>query len=144
MSAEAMRRRLVRAGATAETAAGVVDRLVAERWIDDVAFATAVARRGFADHGWSERRILLSLRRAGVAAPIADRAIAAADAEAPERREAKLLRLAERKWATLQRRDGVDDRQRRQRFAAWLARRGFAGADVRRLTELVIRRSGSG
>jgi regulatory protein len=139
MSSEAMRQRLERVGAAPTTAAEVVARLIAERWINDLAFATAVARRGFVDQGWSERRIRLSLRRSGIGAEVADEAIAAASSEVDTKRDDKLLRLAQRKWESLVARATLEPRARRMRFAAWLARRGFSGDDVRRLTDQVTR-----
>jgi regulatory protein len=137
MSSAAMRGRLERAGAEKETAIAVVDRLVAERWIDDTAYAAGVARRGFVDQGWSERRIRLSLRRAGIDPAVQDEALARVAAEVDGPRDAKLLRLAERKWKSLLGRQTADARVRRQRFTAWLARRGFSGDEVRRLVEHV-------
>jgi regulatory protein len=140
MSSVAMRGRLERAGARAETAIAVVDRLVAERWIDDASYAAGVARRGFVDQGWSERRVRLSLRRAGIDPLMQEEALATVAAEVDGPRDAKLRRMAERKWTSLLGRESMDARGRRLRFAAWLARRGFSGEEVRRLVEYVTRK----
>jgi SOS response regulatory protein OraA/RecX len=144
MSSAQMDSRLTRAGAPPEVAARVVARLVAERWIDDVVVAAGIARRGMVDHGWSDRRIRLAMVRAGIPPSLATEALEAATAEHPEARAVKLDRLAARKWAALDRRTELDPRVRRQRFMAWLARRGVDGGEIRRLTDRFTRRTSSG
>lgn len=70
---------------------GVLQRLVAERFIDDERFADAFVRDKLRFSGWGARKIRTSLRLKGIAPAIIDRALAAIDsADAEERLLARL------------------------------------------------------
>jgi SOS response regulatory protein OraA/RecX len=144
MSSAQVATRLARAGAPPDVVSRVVDRLVRERWVSDADVAASIARRGIVDHGWSDRRILLAMRRAGIPQALASDAIARAAEEHPAARADKLDRLTDRKWAALHRRTGLDPRAARQRLVAWLARRGVASSEIRRQVDRVVRRDPSG
>ncbi len=127
-------RRLRDRGYAAATVDQVLDRLVEVGLVDDVEFARAwlAGRLHRRMAGW--RRLEGELRGKGIAADD----IAAARARLEEREGAsdeleaarKTLAQAVRRYARL------DERTRRQRLYALLARRGFDGDTIRRALEM--------
>jgi regulatory protein len=128
-------RRLRDRGHAAATVGEVLDRLAAVGLVDDVEFARAwlAGRLHRRMAGW--RRLEGELRGKGLAPD----AIAAARARLEEREGAVAedLAAARRVLAQAARRVArLDDRTRRQRLYALLARRGFDGDVIRRALEL--------
>ena len=83
----------------AEAADKVVEALVADKYVDDVRYASAFAREKASLQGWGPVKIRFQLRGKG----IADAAISAALEEVePARAEDKLLRLLQAKYRTLE------------------------------------------
>jgi len=83
----------------AEAAAGVVEKLVAEKYVDDARYASAFAREKASIQGWGPVKIRFQLRGKG----IADAAITAALEEVePQRAADKLERLLAAKRKSLE------------------------------------------
>lgn len=96
---------------------GVVDRLVAERFIDNRRYAEAYSREKSQLSGWGARKIALQLRQKGVeSAIIEDITRMLDDADAPARLEARLRR----KLRTTKASSGYELRVKLLRYAATL------------------------
>lgn len=120
---------LMRRGHTARAARAAADRLVQRGVLDDAEFARTFVRSR-ARKGHAPARLRRDLLALGVDRATAEAAIAEtleAEGVSPER---ELLRLAERRLAQL---THLPPPVRRRRLLAYLARRGHAGGEVRRV-----------
>lgn len=124
-----LRRSLVRKGEPAEHVDATIERLTRAGLLDDGAFARQFARSRSAGTGASRRRIQQELNRRGVARAVTDAAIAEVyedeaidEGEVAERAARKKLRAL----------GGLDPVVRNRRLFAFLARRGYDTADIRR------------
>jgi regulatory protein len=125
-SEQEIRRALRRDGFAADVIDAVVDRLRAERALDDAGYAARFARSRLAHHGLGRRRVQAALTQKGVARATIDAGLSAALAEVSE--EDTLDTVARRYWRTHTR----DEPARRLRkLWAFLCRRGFPPALVR-------------
>jgi len=127
-SAAELRRKLIRGGAEASDAEEVVERLRAQKVLDDDLFALNFARSKLVGSGASRRRVLQELARKGVARDAAERALASLLEEEGVAPHRAIGRLVARKWQSLR---GLDDVTRRRRLYAFLARRGFDPDEIR-------------
>jgi regulatory protein len=125
-SEQEIRRALRRDGFTAEIVDEVVERLRAERYLDDQGYAARFARSRLAHHGLGRRRVQAVLNQKGVARAAIDAGLNAALAEVSE--QDTLDSVARRYWRTHTR--DVPAR-RLKKLWAFLCRRGFPPALVR-------------
>jgi regulatory protein len=125
-SEQEIRRALRRDGFAAEIVDEVVERLRAERYLDDAGYAARFARSRLAHAGLGQRRVQATLAQKGVARATIDAGLRAALAEVSE--QDTLDTLARRYWRTHTR----DEPARRVRkLWAFLCRRGFPPVLVR-------------
>jgi regulatory protein len=122
-SREELRRRLLAKEHDAHAVDDALDRLAADGFLDDAAFARSYVsdKRGLA--GWGDERIRRGLRELGVAAPVADEALGPTDAGAGEDELDRALAVLNRRGAPQQ----PFDTARRRAYQA-LVRRGFSPA----------------
>ena len=119
-SEQEIRRALRRDGFPAATIDEVVERLRAERYLDDAGYAARFARSRLAHQGLGRRRVQAALAQRGVARPTIEAGLQAALAEVSE--QDALDAVARRYWRTHSR----DEPARRVRkLWAFLCRRGF-------------------
>lgn len=128
--------RLRRAGATDGDIGWAVDRLVAQRFVDDAAYARQVARAKVLSGGVSRRKVVTALRRKGVSAETADEAIDATLSEVDLDEEGAAMAAAQKRVRALA---TLDPAKRKQRLYAFLARRGFESDVIRRVMAAVLR-----
>ena len=102
-------------------ASEVLGRLVEEKYVDDLRYASAFARDKSAISGWGEVKIRYMLSAKGVSRDIIDRALDEIDSE---RAGIRLERLLENKWKSLK-----DDPQGRIKLIRFALGRGY-GYDV--------------
>lgn len=136
--------------------APVLEKLQALGLLDDRAYARTFARTRLApSRGFGPRRVAAELARKGVARAVVDEVLAEWEAERREEAEARegadgaggtgggdgddrgagrsaVELAAAKKLRTLAK---VDDETRRRRLYAYLARRGFANAEIRRVLD---------
>lgn len=124
-----LRRLLLRKGEPAEYVDAALERLVAARLLDDEAFARQFTRSRSAGRGASRRRIQQELDRRGVARATADGAIAAVYDEEQIDEGDVAVQAARKRLRSL---SGLDPAVRNRRLFAFLARRGYDSADIRR------------
>ncbi|HEX6924506.1 MAG TPA: regulatory protein RecX [Longimicrobiaceae bacterium] len=129
-----LRLRLARKGFPPEVVERCLEELAGKGLLDDGAFAEMFARDRVRLQPRGRRRVLGELRAKGVQAETADAALDQVFAE-EEVDELSLARQAARRW---RRRSGEDPRRARQRFMAFLARRGFPSEVARRVAEEVL------
>ncbi len=120
-------RRLTRKGHASPAAQAAVDGLVEAGLIDDAAFARHYARTRAQRGRLGPARLVLDLRRFGLAEREAQAAVRDALAEDGLDPRTLLLEAARKKARTLA---GLDPATRRRRLKAYLRRRGFAASDV--------------
>lgn len=132
--------RLRRAGAADEAISWTVERLTAQGYVDDAAYARQVARARVVTGGVSRRKVVTVLRRRGIPADVADEAIDATLEEVEFDEEGAALEVARKRLRAL---ESLEPVQRRQRLYAFLARRGYESAVVRRVLAEVLRSPGS-
>jgi regulatory protein len=126
-------RRLRRRGHPSDAVEAALDRAVLAGLLDDLAFARNYAESR-STRGRGPRRIRQDLLVMGVAADVIDRVLANEWAE-PGRATAVAEALARRRAAQL---GDVEPVVKRRRILAYLARRGFTGAEVRALVGRVV------
>lgn len=129
-----LRRSLVRKGEPAEQVDAALERLAAAGLLDDAAFARQFARAKSGGAGASKRRIQQELQRRGVARDVTDGAIAEVYEEEEIDEGEVAERAARKKLRSLA---GLDPAVRTRRLYAFLARRGYDSADIRRAIEVV-------
>ncbi len=123
-SVEEVRSRLQRHGHGPEVVESVIRRLLELDYLDDEAFALALARDYLgASRPRGERAILAQLRQKGIDEATAHTALERALREADETAQDRVLRAAERWCRRL--RPGQDPERARQRLWGHLSRAGF-------------------
>lgn len=129
-----LRRRLMKRQHPAAAVDAALDRLVAQGLLDDRRFAEHfVATRG--TQGRGAVRLLQDLRRQGVDQRIAQDAVTVALAAEGIDETTALRRVAERRARQL---GDVPRVAKRRRLLAYLARRGYRGAEVRKVVEELL------
>jgi regulatory protein len=121
-----LQRALLGAGFAAPVVAATIDRLRAEKYLDDQGFATRFARSRVAHHGLGRNRVRQALRARGVSRAIIDKGVAEALRDVSE--VETLVVQARRYW----RQHGGDEPVRRiRKLWVFLLRRGFPADLVR-------------
>jgi len=121
-----LRRALLRTGFAAPVVAATLERLRAEKYLDDEGFATRFARSRVAHHGLGRNRVRQALRARGVSRGIIDKGVAEALKDVSEVEVLDVL--ARRYW----RQHGRDEPVPRiRKLWMFLLRRGFAAGLVR-------------
>lgn len=123
-----LRRKLIEKGAPKGEVEEVLTRLLDQKLLDDADFARQFARTKITGAGASRIRILQQLRRKGVAADVAERALDELEEHEALDASTSIHRVAKKKWKTLAK---LDDFARRRRLYAFLARRGFDPDEIR-------------
>ena len=131
-SADIRRKALERLDYDAAAADEVVAALIEGRLIDDRRYAAAYAREKSSLSGWGPVKIRTTLLARGVSR---EDALAALEEIDPERAVAKLEKVLEAKWRTLQ-----DDPQGRLKLIRFALSRGYDYDPVRPLIERITRR----
>ena len=123
-----LRQKLIRKGEPAASVDEAIERLKAQKLLDDAQFARQFARAKVVGAGASRRRIAMELARKGVDRHTADAAIDdLAESEGIDV-SASIHRVAEKKWKSLAK---LDDQTATRRLYAFLARRGFNPDEIR-------------
>jgi regulatory protein len=135
-SSRDLRIRLRRAGAADADISWTIDRLGAQGFVDDAAYARQVARAKVLAGGVSRRKVEKVLRQRGVAGDVAADAIEAALCEVDLDEHGAALAAAQKRLRSLA---SLDPQVRRQRLYAFLARRGYESDVVRRVLTEVLR-----
>jgi regulatory protein len=121
-----LRRALLRNGFAAPVVAATIDRLRAEKYLDDHGFAARFARSRVAHHGLGRNRVRQALRARGVSRAIIDKGVAEALRDVSE---VESLEVAARRYW---RQHGRDEPVRRiRKLWVFLLRRGFPADLVR-------------
>ena len=128
--------RLRRAGAGEAQTSWAIERLTAQGFLDDAAYARGVARAKALSGGVSRRKVIGVLRQKGVAADVASEAIDATLAEVELDEYGAALAVAQKRARALR---NLDAAVQRQRLYAFLARRGYESDVVRRVLAEVLR-----
>ena len=134
-SSRDLRIRLRRAGAPDAEITWAIDRLLAQGFVDDAAYARQVARSKALSGGVSRRKVINVLRQRGVAADVASEAIDATLAEVDLDEHGAALAAAQKRLRAL---GSLDPSTRRQRLYAFLARRGYENDVVKRVLKEVL------
>lgn len=129
-----LRTRLIDKGEDAATVDAVIERLVAQKYLDDRAVAAAKARSCIA-RGRSSRRAVLELTHQGIDRETAASVVAEALDERGEDERAVCERAARKKLHSL---SATDPAVRRRRLWAFLVRQGFSGDVVRKALDAVL------
>ncbi|HEX2188673.1 MAG TPA: regulatory protein RecX [Longimicrobiaceae bacterium] len=130
-SAQELRRRLREKEFPEEVVEEALGGLEGTGLVDDAAFAATFVRDRVRFRPRGRRRLAAELRAKGVDAETAHEAISEVFEDA-EVSETELAREAAAKWSP---RAGEDRQKARQRFYAFLARRGFGGDAIREVME---------
>jgi regulatory protein len=131
-AARDLERVLVRKGEPPEHVAAAVERLIALGVLDDAQFARQFIRARIAGAGLSRRRLQSELWRRGVARDVIDAALAEVLEEDEVDEDAQIAQVAAKKLRTLR---SADPATARRRLYAFLARRGYEGAAIRRVMD---------
>jgi regulatory protein len=131
-AARDLERVLVRKGEPAEHAAAAVQRLIALGILDDAQFARQFIRAKISGAGLSRRRLQSELWRRGVPREVIVGALAEVIAEDEVDEDAQIAGVAAKKLRTLRTADPV---AARRRLYAFLARRGYDSAAIRRVMD---------
>jgi regulatory protein len=132
-----LRRRLIKKQHPGAAVDAALERLAALDLLDDRRFAEHfVATRG--QQGRGAARLLQDLRRQGVDQRIAEAAVTASLAAEGIDEAAALRRVAERRARQL---GELPSTAKRRRLLAYLARRGYRGAEVRKVVEQLVAES---
>ena len=121
-----LRRALLRTGFPAAVIDATLDRLRAEKYLDDRGFATRFARNRVAHDGLGRHRVGQALRARGVSRAIIDEGVAEALRDVSEAETLEIV--ARRYWRQHGREEPV---QRIRKLWAFLLRRGFPAGLVR-------------
>ena len=129
-----LRRRLMRKQHPGAAVDAALERLAAQDLLDDRRFAEHfVATR--AAQGRGSVRLLQDLRRQGVDQRVAEAAVASSLAAEGIDESTALRRVAERRARQL---GALPQTAKRRRLLAYLARRGYRGAEVRKVVEQLM------
>ena len=105
-----------------EKAMQVVATLVAEKFVDDLRYASAYAREKSAISGWGEVKIRYMLSAKGIARDVIAQALAEVD---PNRADSRLIKLLENKYRTLR-----EDPQCKLKLLRFALGRGYSYDEV--------------
>jgi regulatory protein len=130
-----LRQRLLRKGEDPQQVEEVIARLTAAGLLDDDAYARAFTRSKVASQGFSRRRLQQELAKRGVERVVASEAIDEVMRDDDVDEYASIERAARKKLRSLA---ALDDATRKRRLYAYLARRGYAPEDVRRVTRALL------
>ena len=122
-AAKDLERQLVRKGEPAEFARLAVERLAAEGFADDEAYARSFVRSKASGAGLARRRLQQELGRKGVERSVADAAIADVFVDEEVDEVTAATALAEKRARSLA---GADSGSARRRLYSFLARRGYS------------------
>ena len=117
-----LRRLLVRKGEPADRVTVAIERLTAEGYLDDAAYARQFAHSKITGVGLSKRRLQQELGKRGVARDVAEQAVGDVFESEGVDDSASIERVARKKLRSL---GGADEATRRRRLYAFLARRGY-------------------
>lgn len=109
----------------------VLDRLVSEKYVDDLRYATAFARDKSSISGWGEVKIRYMLSAKSISKDIIAQALKDID---PERAGNRLEKLLENKWKSLK-----DDPQGRMKLIRFALGRGYGYDMVRSVMDDICR-----
>jgi regulatory protein len=138
-SSRDLRVRLKRIGAADPDVSWAIDRLIAQGFVDDAAYARQVARAKVVSGGVSKRKVVTVLRKRGVSADVAAEAIDATLEEVELDEYGAALAAAQKRVRAL---SSLDAPRRKQRLYAFLARRGYESDVVRKVLAEVLNESG--
>lgn len=133
-SSRDLKRVLVRKGEDALAVDAAIERLLALGLLDDAAYARQLARSKMVGQGASRRRVQQEMFKHGIGREQADEAIEATVADESLDEEAIVERVARKKVQSL---SGLDPVTRNRRLWSFLARRGYAVDDIRRVVARV-------
>ena len=126
-------RRLMRSWGVAEAEQqGVVDRLVALRFIDNSRYAEAYAREKSDLAGWGPRKIAMQLRAKGVERDIVERALATLDGDS------QLKRLTERLQRKMRTTKAANDYELRGKLLRYAMSLGYDYELAKELTDKIV------
>lgn len=134
-SSRDLKRVLVRKGEDALAVDAAIERLLALGLLDDAAYARQLARSKMVGQGASRRRVQQEMFKHGIGREQADEAIEATVADESLDEEAIVERVARKKVQSL---SGLDPVTRNRRLWSFLARRGYAVDDIRRVVARVV------
>lgn len=129
-----VRRRMQDIGAPEDVANRVVARLEDLGYLDDEDYASRYVEARMRSRGYGPRRLLRELAKKGIAARTARAAVAGLDESEISRNLEDLAARAVDRYRNVE-----DERQRRQKASAWLARRGYSYDRIRTALERVER-----
>jgi len=132
-----LRRRLIQKGEPEARVDGALARLAEAGLVDDDAFARQFTRSRVLGRGASRRRVRDELFKRGVVGETANEAIAEVFEDEQVDEGALVETAARKKLRTLTKLDAVTQRRR---LYAFLARRGYDGADIRDAMQRVLGR----
>lgn len=132
-----LRRLLVRKGEPADQVDAAIERLSAEGYLDDAAYARQFTHSKLAGAGLSKRRLQQELGKRGVARDVAEQAVGDVFESEGVDDSASIERVARKKLRSL---GGLDDATRRRRLYVFLARRGYDADEIAK----VMRSIGAG
>lgn len=121
-AAKDLERQLVRKGEATEFARAAVERLVAEGYVDDEAYARSFVRSKSTGAGLARFRLKQELGRQGVERTVADEAIDEVFEEEAIDEVTTATAVAAKRVGALR---GVDPQSQRRRLYAFLVRRGY-------------------
>ena len=133
-SSRDLKRVLVRKGEDAHAVDTAIERLLALGLLDDAAYARQLARSKMVGQGASRRRVQQEMFKRGIGREQAAEAIEATVADEALDEEAIVERVARKKVQSL---EGLDPVTRNRRLWSFLARRGYAVDDIRRVVARV-------
>lgn len=134
-SARELGQRLRRAGAADADITWVQERLLAQGFLDDAAYARQVARTKILAGGTSRRKVTGVLRKMGIGADVAAEAISATLAEVELDEYGAALAAAQKRVRAVR---DLEPHKQRQRLYAFLARRGYQQEVIRRVVSEVL------
>lgn len=131
-SSTELSRALIRKGADPAHVGPALERLVAQGFLDDAAFARAFTRAKVVGASHSRRRVQQDLQRKGIAREVASEAIGEVFHDEGIDPLALIETTARRKLRTMA---SLEPQVRRRRLYGFLARRGFDASDIRRVMD---------
>jgi len=126
-----LRRRLLQKQHPPHAVEGALERLASQNLLDDAQFAADYARQK-SQRGRGAARLVRDLQAQGVERRLAEDAVVTALAAEGVDAGSAMRALAEKRARQLA---GLPSQVRKRRLAAFLARRGFTGPDVRQVVE---------
>ena len=116
-----------------ETASKVLDVLIADKYVDDLRYATAYARDKATISGWGAAKIRYMLSGKGISRDLISRALEEID---EGKAEVRLEKLLENKWRTLK-----DDPQAKLKMLRFALGRGYEYDEAKSAVDSIILRN---